>query len=104
MDVMRVVRTQWDRALGIAGVVAGAAVLVIGYFGVSGTSYPAEQLPYLISGGVVGVLLVAVGGTLWLSADLRDEWLVLADLREELQRLEPEPSDVAATPRQVDRR
>ena len=88
---MRALRAQWDRILGIAAVVGGAVVLLVGYLGVSGTSYPAEQLPYIVSGGLVGVLLVAGGGTLWLSADLRDEWLVLADIRQELQRLEPEP-------------
>lgn len=107
MDVNRVLRAQWDRVLGIGAVVAGAVVLVLGYLGVSGTSYPAEQLPYLISGGLVGVLLVAGGGTLWLSADLRDEWLVLADIHQELQRLEPEApheggaaaTEAAATPR-----
>ena len=88
---MTVIRAQWDRFLGIAAVVGGAVVLVVGYLGVSGTSYPAEQLPYIVSGGLVGVLLVAGGGTLWLSADLRDEWLVLSDIRQELQRLEPEP-------------
>lgn len=90
---MRVLRAQWDRFLGIAAVLGGAVVLVVGYLGVSRTSYPAEQLPYLISGGLVGVLLVAGGGTLWLSADLRDEWDVLADIRDELRRLEPDGPD-----------
>lgn len=87
---MRALRAQWDRVLGIALVAVGAVVLLVGYLGVSGTSYPAEQLPYVISAGLVGVLLVAGGGTLWLSADLRDEWLVLADIHRELQRLAPE--------------
>jgi peptidoglycan/LPS O-acetylase OafA/YrhL len=99
---MRVIRAQWDRFLGIAAVVAGAVVLLLGYLGISGTSYPAEQLPYLVSGGLVGVLLIAGGGTLWLSADLRDEWLVLSDIRQELQRLEPEPppsGEAAPAPR-----
>jgi hypothetical protein len=36
--------------------------------------YPAEQLPYIVSGGLVGVVLVGLGGMLWLSADIRDEW------------------------------
>ena len=99
---MRVLRAQWDRVAGIAAVVVGAVVLLAGYLGVSGTTYPAEQLPYIISGGLVGVLLIAGGGTLWLSADLRDEWLVLSDIRQELQRLEPEPpapGEAARTPR-----
>lgn len=90
MDVLTFVKAQWDRVVGIAAVVLGAVVLFIGYLGVSGTSYPAEQLPYMISAGLVGVLLVAVGGTLWLSADMRDEWLMLSDIHQELQRLEPE--------------
>jgi len=89
VDVLRVLRTQWDRVVGIAAVILGAVVLLLGYLGVSGTSYPAEQLPYLISGGLVGVVLLAGGGTLWLSADLRDEWLVLEGIHEELRRLEP---------------
>ena len=99
---MRALRAQWDRVAGIAAVVVGAVVLLVGYLGVSGTTYPAEQLPYIISGGLVGVLLIAGGGTLWLSADLRDEWLVLSEIRQELQRLEPEPPavvDAARTPR-----
>lgn len=103
---MRALRAQWDRVVGIGAVVAGALVLLLGYLGISGTSYPAEQLPYIISGGLVGVLLVAGGGTLWLSADLRDEWLVLAGIHQELQRLEPEaplagdsPPAEAASPR-----
>jgi len=94
---MSVLRAQWDRVVGIAAVVGGAVVLLLGYLGVSGTSYPAEQLPYLISGGLVGVLLVAGGGTLWLSADLRDEWLVLAGIHDELRRLEPEVSAIEPT-------
>ena len=87
---MSVLRAQWDRVLGVGAVLVGAAVLVLGYLGISGTSYPAEQLPYIISGGLVGLVLVGCGGTLWLSADLRDEWLKLADIHQELQRLEPE--------------
>jgi peptidoglycan/LPS O-acetylase OafA/YrhL len=90
VDIMSFLRTQWDRVAGVVAVLVGAVVLVVGYLGVSGTSYPAEQLPYLISGGLVGVLLIAGGGTLWLSADLRDEWVALRDIHEELQRLEPE--------------
>ena len=95
VNIVRALRAQWDRLLGIAAVVAGAVTLLVGYLGVSGTSYTAEQLPYIVSGGLVGVVLLAGGGTLWLSADLRDEWLVLADIRTELQRLDTEPSERA---------
>jgi hypothetical protein len=55
-------------------IAVGLAILLIGYFGVSGTVYPAQQLPYIISGGVGGLFALAIGCMLWLSADLRDEW------------------------------
>jgi hypothetical protein len=49
-------------------------VLIVGWVGVSGHGYPAQELPYIISGGLGGVFLLGIGATLWLSADLRDEW------------------------------
>lgn len=74
MDLMTRARSQWDRLLATATALAGVLVLIIGWYGVSGTPYPAEQLPYLISGGVGALFLLGVSATLWLSADLRDEW------------------------------
>ena len=43
-------------------------------------SIPAAQIPYILSGGVLGIILVGIGATGWLSADLRDEWRKLDDL------------------------
>ncbi len=40
----------------------GALLVIIGYLGVSGESIVAKQLPYLISGGIGGVLLAILGG------------------------------------------
>ncbi|MPY78428.1 MAG: hypothetical protein GEV04_08005 [Actinophytocola sp.] len=74
MDLMTRARSQWDRLLATATLLAGLLVLIIGWYGVSGTPYPAEQLPYLISGGIGALFLLGVSATLWLSADLRDEW------------------------------
>lgn len=39
----------------------GALLVVIGWFGVSGESIVAKQLPYLVSGGIGGVLLAVLG-------------------------------------------
>ncbi|HEU5085752.1 MAG TPA: hypothetical protein VFU14_20590 [Acidimicrobiales bacterium] len=39
----------------------GALLVVLGYFGVSGESIVAKQLPYLVSGGLGGVLLAVLG-------------------------------------------
>jgi hypothetical protein len=48
--------------------------LFLGYLGVSGTPHVAKQMPYLISGGLAGLFFLGLGGLLWISADLRDEW------------------------------
>ena len=98
MDVLALLRAQWDRVLGIGAVLLGAVLLLLGYLGVSGTSYPAEQLPYVVSGGLVGLVAIGIGGTLWLSADLRDEWLKLSEIHQELERLEVAPAPQPAPP------
>lgn len=65
---------QWDRTAAWAAVAAGAILLIVGWFEVSDTGFPAEQIPYVISAGLGGIFLLGLGSTLWLSADLRDEW------------------------------
>jgi len=85
MDFLRWARIHWDRVVAVAAALAGAVALFVGWNGASRTAYPAEQLPYLLSGGLVGLFLFGVGATLWLSADLRDEWGELRGIREELR-------------------
>src|SRR5207248_6814988 len=67
MEVKTFLRSQWDRVAACCLVILGAPALVLGWFGVSGTGLAAEQNPYLISGGLVGLALIGVGCTLWLS-------------------------------------
>jgi protein-S-isoprenylcysteine O-methyltransferase Ste14 len=69
-----VVKGQWDRIIAWAAVIAGALLLLLGWLGVSRSAFPAEQIPYIISGGLVGLFLLGLGAMAWLSADLRDEW------------------------------
>ena len=77
-------RTQWDRALGALAVLVGAVVLFVGWLKISDTGFVAEQLPYLASAGLGGVFLLGLGGMLWLSADLRDQWRELRGIRARL--------------------
>ena len=84
MEMKSFLRANWDRTLAVALVVAGVIALVIGWFGVSGTGLVAEQNPYLISGGLAGIALIGVGCTLWMSADLQDEWRRLDAIEERL--------------------
>lgn len=74
MNLVRILKAQWDRAAGVGLVAAGLVALLVGWLGASRTGFPAEQIPYIISGGMLALCLIAVGTTLWLSADLRDEW------------------------------
>jgi hypothetical protein len=67
-------RQQWDRAAAAVLMGLGLVGLLLGWMGVSDTPFPAEQVPYLISGGLLGVFLLGLGAMFWLSADLRDEW------------------------------
>jgi hypothetical protein len=78
--LVRLLRSQWDRAGGIAAAVAGLVALVAGWIGVSATRDTVEQIPYLVSGGLLGLFLLGVGHALWLSADLKDEWRRLHEL------------------------
>jgi hypothetical protein len=90
---------QWDRTAAWVLVAAGAIALIVGWVGVSSTAYSAEQLPYIISGGIGGIFLLGVGATLWLSADLRDEWRKLDRIEEALQ-----PREVTPIPGKADTR
>lgn len=79
------IRAQWDRVSGALAMMAGAAALVLGWIGVAHATLPAEQLPYIVSGGIGGLYLLGLGATLWLSADLRDEWRHLDQLEQRIQ-------------------
>lgn len=82
MNVLLWMRVHWDRAAAGLCVLAGVVALFVGWLGTSGSLYVAEQLPYIVSGGLTGIFFLGVGAVLWLSADLRDEWRELRALRE----------------------
>lgn len=84
MELIRWVRLQWDRALGVAAMATGVVLLVVGWVKVSGTEFVSEQIPYVVSAGLGGLVALLLGGTLWLSADLRDEWRALDRIDERL--------------------
>lgn len=83
-NLTTLLKAQWDRAIAVACIAGAVIVLIVGYLGISDTPYVAEQLPYFISAGAGGIVLCAVAGMMWVSADLRDEWRELRALREQL--------------------
>ena len=84
MDLVKVLQAQWDRVAAIAATLAGAILLILGWYHVSDTGFVSKQLPYIASEGLGGVFLLGMGGMLWLSADLRDQWRELRALRRRL--------------------
>ncbi len=82
MSVMKWIRNQWDRVAAVGLMVAAALAMLAGWLGVSRSAYPAESMPYIVSGGFFGLLLIGIGAVLWLSADLRDEWRKLDSIEQ----------------------
>jgi NADH:ubiquinone oxidoreductase subunit 6 (subunit J) len=68
---------------GAVAVVAGFGVMILGWYGASHTARTIEQIPYLISGGLIGLGLVMVGALLLSSA----VWMTM------LQRHQAEQDD-----------
>jgi hypothetical protein len=84
------------RALAAVLTVAGIVVVLIGYLGVRNQSHVELQLPYLISGGIGGLVLLGLGALVLIQYQMRvqarrftemtdslDEWKdqALAELR-----------------------
>lgn len=96
MELLTWCRLQWDRALAVAAMTAGVVMVLIGWIGVSGTPFVAKQVPYIISGGIGGLVLLVVAATLWLSADLNDEWRALDALDAKVLGVASDQAAVAA--------
>jgi hypothetical protein len=92
MDLKEFLRHQWDRVGAWIAIGLGGLFLLLGWLGVSDTVFPAEQLPYIISGGLVGACFVGIGAMLWLSADLRDEWTELHEIARHLEQADAPPA------------
>lgn len=81
MELMTWLRAEWDRVAGWTAIALAVLALLGGYRGVSESLSTGRQLAYIISGGVGGLILVAIGATLLISADLHDEWRKLDEVK-----------------------
>ncbi|HEX9765933.1 MAG TPA: hypothetical protein VGA36_04160 [Nitriliruptorales bacterium] len=52
-------------------VVAGIVAILLGWAGSSDKTFPAQQIPYLISGGMLGIGLIFLGGIMMGVQDVR---------------------------------
>jgi hypothetical protein len=76
---------------GVAAIAVGGVVMYLGYNGAATNPLPQAQTPYVISGGLLGLALMALGGVaialyvlLQVQADLRSE---LHGMRETMELL-----------------
>lgn len=82
-------RWVWSAVRPVVGWVLaalGALGLFLGWYGVSGQTLTAKQIPYLVSGGLGGVALVVLAGV----------FLATDDVRRQLGRLDAVEEKVAA--------
>jgi hypothetical protein len=81
----------------------GLAVIVLGWYGAAHTPYLFEQLPYLISGGLLGLGLALVGGLVyfgsWVARGAAQQQkqheevaTLLRDIRDEMRTGGPTPA------------
>ena len=73
--------------LGYILIAVGGILLLVGYLGVSREVIVARQIPYLVSGGLVGLAAVTLGGRLLLIEDLRRDSGRLDRLEKAVQEL-----------------
>jgi hypothetical protein len=86
-------RNQWVKLgglLGIAYCIAGFVLIFLGWNGTASHDREAEQIPYVVSGGIAGLGLVVVGSALIVAHSLRTDRVELRgaidDLRAAIER------------------
>ena len=73
--------------VGWALAAAGAVALFVGWFGISGESLTAKQLPYLVSAGLTGIALFILAGVFLATDDVRRQFTRIAELERKVDDL-----------------
>jgi hypothetical protein len=81
---------KWLEWIGMALIVFGFVCILLGWYGAANSPYLYEEIPYVISGGLLGVALVIGGGVL-----VRCGW--------SMRQIEEERRNALAIVRSVDR-
>ncbi|HUR13775.1 MAG TPA: hypothetical protein VM097_04700 [Mycobacteriales bacterium] len=94
---------RWMLVVGGTLLPLGVMLVLLGWWGASHTVFVFEQVPYLLSGGVLGLALVIAGGFLyfayWLTLMVRESRLGRAELADALGRVERLLEEAGAAPR-----
>jgi hypothetical protein len=73
--------------VGWALALAGTIALVVGWFGVSGESLTAKQLPYLVSAGLAGIALFIMAAVFLATDDVRRQFTRISELERKVDDL-----------------
>jgi hypothetical protein len=83
---------RWMLVVGGVLLPLGLVLVLLGWYGASRSVLVFEQIPYLISGGLLGVALVVAGGFVyfayWLTLLVRESRTATSDLQSVLLRVE----------------
>jgi hypothetical protein len=94
---------RWMLYVGGTLLPLGLVLVLLGWQGASHTVLTFEQIPYLISGGVLGLCLVCAGGFVyfgyWMTLMVRESRLMRADLVSVLGRMETLLQEAPMAPR-----
>jgi hypothetical protein len=95
-------RRMWGRLggqLGLACIGIGLLLIGIGWNGAAGIDFVSGQIPYLLSGGALGLGLIILGGTLVIAQNSRrDRAIIESQLRELNVTITRLANAVAGTP------
>jgi hypothetical protein len=100
---------RWMLIPGSILVFLGFVVMLLGWVGAARTAREIEQIPYLISGGVVGLALVLLGGlllvsTFWVAVLRKLQTEATASELEELRARVAELESATPSPKRATRR
>lgn len=87
----------WPFMLGSVLVAGGLAAIVLGYVGVAGTVHVGLQLPYLVSGALLGLALVGLGSALLVLHALGRHARLMRRLLDEVRTAPPAIGEGPAT-------
>ena len=91
------VASQLGGKLGVAVCAVGFVLIFLGWNGAASFNFLPQQFPYLISGGIAGLALVAVGAALLVIEAARAERAELQSSIEDLRRAVESLGSVGAT-------
>lgn len=74
MDMRTWLRAEWDRVTGWTLVLAGVVAVIVAGLRVADTAYLADQLSYMMTGGLGGIAAILLGAGLLITAERHDEW------------------------------